>query len=68
MNDMTVPSTDQIISRLAAALEGFPPEQKKAATWILENPHEIGVGTVREVAEAAVENVEFKPPRILRTG
>lgn len=62
MNDMTVPSTEQILSRLAEALGGFPPEQKKAATWILENPHEIGVGTVREVAEGA----EVKPNTLVR--
>lgn len=62
MNDMAVPSTDDLLARLADALDGYPPERRKAATWLLENPHEIGVGTVREVAAAA----DVKPNTLVR--
>ena len=62
MNDLSTPTTDDLLRRLAAALDDYPTEQRKAASWILENPHEIGVGTVREVAKAA----EVKPNTLVR--
>ena len=31
----------------------MPPELRKAATWLLENPNEVGVSSIREVADAA---------------
>lgn len=43
----------QVLERLAAELEGLTPEARKAATYVLENPHDIGVSTVREIAGAA---------------
>ncbi|MGR3484758.1 MAG: MurR/RpiR family transcriptional regulator [Paracoccaceae bacterium] len=45
--------TDIPIGRLKDGLEALPPEQRKAAAWVLENPREVGLSTVRELAEAA---------------
>lgn len=57
MNGMNVPqpgiTPDQALEALTAAFDGLSPEPRKAATYVLENPHEVGVSTVREIAEAA---------------
>ncbi|MEM6388471.1 MAG: MurR/RpiR family transcriptional regulator [Pseudomonadota bacterium] len=51
MNDTNVSYT--ILERLAHELTDLTPEARKAATYVLENPNEVGVSTVREIAEAA---------------
>ena len=38
------------------------PEARKAATYVLENPRDVGVSTVREIAEAA----KVKPNTVVR--
>lgn len=43
----------QLLKRLASELEELTPEARKAATYVLENPHDVGVSTVREIAGAA---------------
>ena len=54
--------TFDILDRLAAQMDDLSPQAQKAATYILENPSEVGVATVRELAEAA----DVTPNTIIR--
>ena len=60
MNGTNVSSS--ILGRLADELEALTPEARKAATYVLENPRDVGVSTVREIAEAA----KVKPNTVVR--
>ena len=51
-----------ILERLSGELAELTPEARKAATYVLENPHDVGVSTVREIAEAA----NVKPNTVVR--
>ncbi|MCV2887878.1 MurR/RpiR family transcriptional regulator [Ruegeria aquimaris] len=51
MNDTNVSSA--VLSRLAEEWDTLTPEAQKAARYVLENPADVGVSTVREIAEAA---------------
>lgn len=60
MNDTNV--SNSILERLAGELEDLTPEARKAATYVLENPRDVGVSTVREIAQAA----NVKPNTVVR--
>ena len=60
MNGTNVSET--ILERLAGELPDLTPEARKAATYVLENPRDVGVSTVREIAEAA----NVKPNTLVR--
>ena len=60
MNGTNVSNT--ILERLAGELAELTPEARKAATYVLENPRDVGVSTVREIAEAA----KVKPNTVVR--
>ena len=66
MNDINVPSPDaataDILRRLTDALPDLTPEPRKAATWLLENPAEIGLSSIRQIAEAS----DVKPNTLVR--
>jgi len=51
MNDTNVSS--RVLDRLADEFADLTPEMRKAATYVLENPLDVGVLTVREMASAA---------------
>ena len=51
-----------ILNHLAGELSDLTPEARKAATYVLENPRDVGVSTVREIAEAA----NVKPNTVVR--
>lgn len=51
-----------MIARLSAALPELSPELRKAAQYVLDNPNEVGVSSIREVAEAAA----VKPNTLVR--
>lgn len=51
MNDTYVSNT--ILGRLTAEWDSLTPEAQKAARYVLENPADVGVSTVREIAVAA---------------
>ena len=58
MNGTAVPSTDEagpdgVLAALAGTLDALPPEQSRAAAHLIDHPRDIGVCTVRELAEAA---------------
>ena len=54
--------SDQVLQRLSAEWDTLTPEAQKAARYVLENPTEVGVSTVREIAEAA----QVKPNTVVR--
>ncbi|MEM1301195.1 MAG: MurR/RpiR family transcriptional regulator [Pseudomonadota bacterium] len=54
--------SNAILTRLAGELADLTPEARKAATYVLENPRDVGVSTVREIAEAA----KVKPNTVVR--
>ena len=54
--------SNSILARLAGELSELTPEAQKAATYVLENPRDVGVSTVREIAEAA----RVKPNTVVR--
>ncbi|WP_299370632.1 MurR/RpiR family transcriptional regulator [uncultured Tateyamaria sp.] len=60
MNGTNVSSS--ILQRLAGELAELTPEARKAATYVLENPRDVGVSTVREIAKAA----NVKPNTVVR--
>ena len=51
MNDTNVQST--VLERLTEEWSALTPETQKAARYVLENPSDVGVSTVREIAKAA---------------
>lgn len=51
MNDTNVSSI--VLDRLTEEWDALTPEAQKAARYVLENPTDVGVSTVREIAEAA---------------
>ena len=67
MNNLSVPkhefsTPDAVLSRLAEQLADLTPEIRKAASYIIENPNEIGVSSIREIAKAA----DVKPNTLVR--
>ncbi|MEO1551936.1 MAG: MurR/RpiR family transcriptional regulator [Pseudomonadota bacterium] len=60
MNDTDVSS--RVLLRLVSELDALTPEARKAATYVLENPRDVGVSTVREIARAA----KVKPNTVVR--
>lgn len=47
------PSSAAVLSNLANGLDDLTPEVRKAAAYVLENPNDVGVSSIREIAEAA---------------
>lgn len=67
MNDINVPLSEQnappeLLGRLTTELGRLTPEVRKAATFVLENPNEVGVSSIREIATAA----DVKPNTLVR--
>ncbi|MEM9844894.1 MAG: MurR/RpiR family transcriptional regulator [Pseudomonadota bacterium] len=60
MNDTSVSSN--VLTRLNSEWDALTPEAQKAARYILENPQDVGVSTVREIADAA----KVKPNTVVR--
>ena len=60
MNGTDVSSA--VLDRLSDEWEALTPEAQKAARYVLENPQDVGVSTVREIAEAA----QVKPNTVVR--
>ncbi|MEM7462294.1 MAG: MurR/RpiR family transcriptional regulator [Pseudomonadota bacterium] len=55
---MNVPKTDsrppkRVLEELASELQELTPELRKAASYVLENPNDVGVSSIREIADAA---------------
>jgi len=54
--------SNQVLDRLTKEWDALTPEAQKAARYVLENPNDVGVSTVREIAEAA----KVKPNTFVR--
>lgn len=54
--------SNSALNRLAEEWDCLTPEAQKAARYVLENPQDVGVSTVREIAEAA----KVKPNTFVR--
>nr|WP_309501674.1 MurR/RpiR family transcriptional regulator [uncultured Roseovarius sp.] len=54
--------SNSVLNRLADEWDALTPEAQKAARYVLENPRDVGVSTVREIAEAA----KVKPNTVVR--
>ncbi len=58
MNETNVPkpailASQEILEELATQLQGLTPEVRKAAAFVLENPNDVSVSSIREIAESA---------------
>ena len=69
MNRISVPNSDnemlqsmQVLASLADQLSAFTPELRKAASYVLENPNDVSVSSIREIASAA----NVKPNTLVR--
>ena len=60
--DIRVQNSGAVLQSLAAQLESLAPEVRKAATYVVENPNDVGVSSIRELAEAA----DVKPNTFVR--
>ena len=54
--------SNQVLERISDEWDDLTPEAQKAARYVLENPQDVGVSTVREIAEAA----QVKPNTFVR--
>lgn len=55
-------ASSRVLGRLTEEWNTLTPEAQKAARYVLENPQDVGVSTVREIAEAA----KVKPNTFVR--
>ena len=67
MNSTFVPNTAlaesaDVLVALSNELEQLTPEVRKAAAYVLENPNDVSVSSIREIAEAA----DVKPNTLMR--
>ncbi len=72
MNDTNIPiadssvatlsATQPVVDRLLDTLPEMSPQLRKAASYVLDNPHEVGVASIRELADAAA----VKPNTLVR--
>ncbi len=46
-------ASSQVLEELATQLPELTPETRKAAAYVLENPNDVGVSSIREIAAAA---------------
>ena len=58
MNNMNVPDSrvatpQTVLQALSDELANLTPETRKAAAYVLENPNDVGVSSIREIADAA---------------
>ncbi len=51
-----------VLEALSAELDRLTPETRKAAAYVLENPNDVGVSSIREIADAA----DVKPNTFVR--
>jgi len=67
MNKTNVPNalkieTSSLLGDLATQLDSLTPELRKAAAYVLENPMDVGVSSIREIADSA----KVKPNTFVR--
>lgn len=55
-------TSSKILEALQDGLLSFTPQVRKSATYVLENPNDVGVSSIREIADAA----DVKPNTFVR--
>ena len=55
-------SPRSVLEALSAELDRLTPETRKAAAYVLENPNDVGISSIREIADAA----DVKPNTFVR--
>lgn len=58
----TINDTRLVLSSIADEIESLTPEVRKAATYVLENPNDVSVSSIREIAAVA----DVKPNTFVR--
>ncbi|MGI9334584.1 MAG: MurR/RpiR family transcriptional regulator [Gammaproteobacteria bacterium] len=56
------PASQAVLRELAARIPRMTPEIRKAAAYVVENPNDVGVSSIRELAQAA----NVKPNTLVR--
>ena len=46
-------ATGVILATMADELDGLTPEMRKAAAYVLENPNDVSVSSIREISSVA---------------
>ena len=64
---MNVPNTNtvaapEVLNRLAIQLDSLTPQMRKAATYVLDNPTDVSISSINEIAKAA----QVKPNTLVR--
>ena len=59
---LLMPRRKRCWARLAERLDELTPELRKAAAYVLEHPNDVGVSSIREIADAAL----VKPNSFMR--
>lgn len=59
---MTLGTTEEILNHLSDVYDGLSPQLRRAADFVLNNPNEVGVNSMRQVAAAA----DIKPNTLVR--
>lgn len=60
--DQSLPASQAVLAGLADQLDSLTPQVKLAAAYVLENPNDVGVSSIREIADAA----KVKPNSFVR--
>ena len=50
---MKLQSVDHVIAELSQLYESLPPQMRKAARYVMDNPHDISISSVRMLAQSA---------------
>jgi DNA-binding MurR/RpiR family transcriptional regulator len=59
---LTCETTQEALNHLSAVYESLSPQLRRAADYVLDNPNEVGLNSMRQVAQAA----EVKPNTLVR--
>ncbi len=59
---LTCETTQEALNHLSAIYESLSPQLRRAADYVLDNPNEVGLNSMRQVAQAA----EVKPNTLVR--
>jgi DNA-binding MurR/RpiR family transcriptional regulator len=62
MNETVVPISDVVVDRLRGGLLTMSPQLRKAARYVLDNQHEVGMTSIRGLADSA----DVKPNTLVR--
>ena len=62
MSKQSVARPKSLLGRLSQQLDSLSPQERKAAGYLLDNPQDVGISSIREIASAA----DVKPNTLVR--